>query len=58
LKTDLTNVFVQKPTSWKTKKYTIDNLHVRQIFDLGKKSKFRKELIKISKIAKFGCEML
>jgi hypothetical protein len=37
LKTDLTNVFVQKPRSWKTKKYTIDNLHVRQIFDLGKK---------------------
>ena len=49
---------MQKPRSWKTKKYTIDNLHVRQIFDLGKKSKFRKELIKISKIAKFGCEML
>ena len=34
----------------------IDNLHVRLIFDLGKN--FRKELIKISKIAKFGYEML
>jgi hypothetical protein len=37
----------------------IDNLHVRLIFDLGKKKvNSRKELIKISKIAKFGCEML
>jgi hypothetical protein len=37
----------------------IDNLHVRLIFDLGKKKvNSRKELIKISKIAKFGYEML
>ena len=36
----------------------IDNLHVRLIFDLGKKVNSRKELIKISEIAKFGCEML
>jgi hypothetical protein len=40
----------------------IDNLHVRLIFDLGKKKvnsrKVGKELIKISKIAKFGYEML
>ena len=39
----------------------IDNLHVRLIFDLAisaKKVNSRKELIKISKIAKFGCEML
>ena len=37
----------------------IDNLHVRQIFDLGKKKvNSRKELIQISKIAKCGCEML
>jgi hypothetical protein len=36
----------------------IDNLHVRLIFYLGgKKVNSRKELIKISKIAKFGCEM-
>ena len=39
---------------------TIDNLHVRVIFDLGKKKvNSRKELnIKISKIAEFGYEML
>jgi hypothetical protein len=30
----------------------------RLIFDLGKKVNSRKELIKISKIAKFGYEML
>ena len=37
----------------------IDNLHVRLIFDLGKKKvNSSKELIKISKIAKFGYEML
>jgi hypothetical protein len=36
----------------------IDNLHVRLIFDLGKKVNSRKELIKISKIEKFGYEML
>jgi hypothetical protein len=37
----------------------IDNLHVRLTFDLGKiKVNSRKELIKISKIAKFGYEML
>jgi hypothetical protein len=37
----------------------IDNLHVRLIFDLGKKQlNSRKELIKISKIAKFDYEML
>ena len=34
------------------KSLTMDNLHVRLIFDLGKK-KFRKELIKISKVAKY-----
>ena len=34
--------------------FKIDNLHVRPVFDLGKKVNFRKELIKISKIAKFG----
>jgi hypothetical protein len=39
--------------------YKIDNLHVRLIFELSKKKvNSRKELIKISKIAKFGCEML
>jgi hypothetical protein len=37
---------------------SIDNLHVRLIFDLGKKVNSRKELIKISKTAKFGNEML
>ena len=38
---------------------SIDNLHVRLIFYLGKKKvNSRKELIKISKIAKFGYEML
>jgi hypothetical protein len=44
---------------------SIDNLHVRLIFYLGKKKysrkeliKISKELIKISKIAKFGYEML
>jgi hypothetical protein len=38
---------------------TIDNLHVRLIFDLGKKKvNSCKELIKISKIAEFGYEML
>jgi hypothetical protein len=37
---------------------SIDNLHVRLIFDLGKKVNSRKELIKISKNAKFGYEML
>ena len=37
----------------------IDNLHVRLIFDfLQKKVNSRKELIKVSKIAKFGHEML
>jgi hypothetical protein len=39
-------------------KQTIDDLHVRLIFDLGKKVNSRKELIKLSKIAKFGYEML
>ena len=38
---------------------SIDNLHVRLIFDLGKKKvNYRKELIKVSKIAQFGYEML
>jgi hypothetical protein len=43
--------------------FSIDNLHVRLIFDFAKKFLIlplnsRKELIKISKIAKFGYEML
>jgi hypothetical protein len=36
----------------------IDNSHYRLIFDLGKKVYSWKEHTKMSKIAKFGCEML
>ena len=42
-----------------TKPVSTDNLHVRLNFlSRLKKVNSRKELIKISKIAKFGCEML
>ena len=52
-----TPILYIKYKAWFT--LAIDNLHVRLIFYLGgKKVNSRKELIKISKIAKFGCEML
>ena len=42
--------------------YEIDNLHNRLTFDLGKKNKIfyysQKEHLRISRIAKFGGEML
>ena len=43
-------------------KFSMDNLHVRLNVDLGKQNKIyhhsSKEHLKVSKIAKFGCQML
>ena len=44
---------VHSMTSINSPARVIDNLHVKLIFDLGKKVNSRKELTKISKIAKF-----
>jgi hypothetical protein len=47
---------------WNLKKYRMDDSSYRLNFDLGKRNKIhhhsQKERVKISKIAKFGCEML